>query len=192
MFRIEYNVKSNKNLVPEEDVIVTSLSSAIESYSPDATLLFQIGDTSTEINLAMDMYGLHQDLLELLKHLAFNLPSYGPYLSVFEQNQIERIYSIRLTESYSPRIVYFFLHDRDAFIQTRTLKADRIITSDDDTVMPVACPKKDIILSFCRFLESYLEDLSSQIDAIKKLDDYHIYLNQINEIKFQTLNEYVK
>lgn len=186
MFHINYRVRSSKNLRPEEDLSVETLAESIDSYLPDADLFVQIGKHRIEMDLDRDMYGFHEDLITVLEWMTFDLPSNGPYRDEFESIQPEqKLYTMVLTEGYDPRILYLLVDGGYVYIQTRTLGKDAVITSGEDVIDPIVCPKKDLILEACSFLDNYLKDLVKEIPIVEELNDFKAYLRRLKNIQVQ-------
>lgn len=186
MFHISYEVKSSKNLRLEEEIFTETLKDAVDSYCPDADLFIQINGCKIEIDVCRDMYGLHEDLLGVLKCLAFDLPSDGPYRSALEPIQPdEKLYTLIFPEFYIPRIIYFLSRGKYVYLQTRTLHGDAVVASPEDVIAPIASMKKDVIVNSCIFLQEYLRNLIEEIPTVADLEDYKEYLAQLEKNQLQ-------
>ena len=187
MFHINYQVRSSKNLRLEEDIFVESFADAVDSYQPDADLSVQIGETKIEMEVDRDMYGFHEDILDITEALAFDLPSYGAYKDIIEPRKPEqKIYSIRFTEDYYPRIGYFIADDKYVHLQTRTLQKDTVVILLDDA-KDILCTRRDIILDVGTFLSNYVKDLIQEIPIVESLKDYKDYIERLQKVQIQAL-----
>jgi len=187
MFHINYQVRSSKNLRLEEDIFVESFADAVDSYQPDADLSVQIGETKIEMEVDRDMYGFHEDILDITEALAFDLPSYGAYKDIIEPRKPEqKIYSIRFTEDYYPRIGYFIADDKYVHLQTRTLQKDTVVMLLDDA-KDILCTRRDIILDVGTFLSNYVKDLIQEIPIVESLKDYKDYIERLQKVQIQAL-----
>lgn len=188
MFHINYQVRSSKNLrLVEEDIFVESLADAVDSYQPDADLSVQIGETKIEMDVDRDMYGFHEDILKIIEDLAFDRPSYGPYKDIIEPRKPEqKIYSIRFTEAYYPKIGYFLADNKYVHLQTRTLQKDTVVILQEDA-KDILCMRRDIILDVGTFLSNYVKDLIQEIPIVGRLKDYKDYMERLQKIQIQAL-----
>ena len=187
MFHINYQVRSSKNLRLEEDIFVESFADAVDSYQPDADLSVQIGETKIEMEVDRDMYGFHEDILDITEALAFDLPSYGACKDIIEPRKPEqKIYSIRFTEAYYPKIGYFIADDKYVHLQTRTLQKDTVVMLLDDA-KDILCTRRDIILDVGTFLSNYVKDLIQEIPMVERLKDYKDYMERLQKIQIQAL-----
>jgi hypothetical protein len=188
MFHINYQVRNSKNLrLVEEDIFVESLADAVDSYQPDADLSVQIGETKIEMDVDRDMYGFHEDILKIIEDLAFDRPSYGSYKDIIEPRKPEqKIYSIRFTEAYYPKIGYFLADNKYVHLQTRTLQKDTVVILQEDT-KDILCTRRDIILDVGTFLSNYLKDLIQEIPIVETLEDYKDYIERLQKIQIQAL-----
>jgi hypothetical protein len=187
MFHIDYQVRSSKNLKLEEDIFVESFADAVDSYQPDADLSVQIGETKIEMEVDRDMYGFHEDILKITEDLAFDRPSYGPYKDIIEPRKPEqKIYSIRFTEAYYPKIGYFLAENKYVHLQTRTLQKDTVVMLLDDA-KDILSTRRDIILDVGTFLSNYVKDLIQEIPSVERLKDYKDYRERLQKIQIQAL-----
>jgi hypothetical protein len=188
MFHINYQVRNSKNLrLVEEDIFVESLADAVDSYQPDADLSVQIGETKIEMDVDRDMYGFHEDILKIIEDLAFDRPSYGSYKDIIGPRKPEqKIYSIRFTEAYYPKIGYFLADNKYVHLQTRTLQKDTVVILQEDT-KDILCTRRDIILDVGTFLSNYLKDLIQEIPIVETLEDYKDYIERLQKIQIRAL-----
>jgi len=187
MFHINYQVRSSKNLRLEEDIFVESLADAVDSYQPDADLSVHIGETNIEMDVDRDMYGFHEDIIDLIEALAFDLPSRGPYKGIVEPGKPgQKIYCIRFTEAYYPKIGYFLADNKYVHLQTRTLQKVTVVMLPEDA-RDILCTRRDIILEVGTFLSNYVKDLIQQIPIVESLTDYKEYMERLQKIQIQAL-----
>jgi hypothetical protein len=185
MFHIHYQVRSSKNLRLEEDIFVESLADVVDSYQPDADLSVQIGETNIKMEVDRDMYEFHEDILDIIEALAFDLPSDGPYKDILEPSKPEqKIYSIRFTEAYYPKIGYFLADDKYVYVQTRTLQKATVVMLPEDA-RDIVCTRSDIILEVVTFLTHYVKDLIQEIPIVEKLKDYQDYTERLEKVRIQ-------
>ena len=79
------------------------------------------------------MYGFYEDILKIIEALTFDRPSYGSYNDIIEPRKPQqKIYSIRLTEGYYPKIGYFTADDKYVHLQTRILQKDTLVILLED------------------------------------------------------------
>lgn len=189
MFHINYEVRSGKNLKLEDDIFVESLADAVDYYQPDADLSVQIGETKIEMEVDRDMYGFHEDILKIIEAMAFDMPSYGPYKDIIApMGSNQKIYTIRFTEDYHPKIGYFLSEGNSVYLQTRTLEKNTVFFLSED-VKDILCTKRDIILDVCSFLSVYMNQLANEIPILKRLEDYNDYMNRLGILQKLVLNK---
>jgi hypothetical protein len=181
-FRIAYDVRDRANQKDPERVFAEDLDSAVVSYRPDADLRVQVGGQWTELDIGRDMYGLYEDLPRLAERIAFDEPSAGPYLESLGAGPAKS-YSIRLDESYRPRIVYFLVTGDEIGVETRSLVTSDV-TIDDTDVNPAVPTTRAVVLSeIVGFLERYLGDLVSELPAAAEAEDYQRYKARIDALR---------
>jgi hypothetical protein len=198
MFRIFYEVRDRKNQKleqpPEEPVDelgngwpkIETLSDAIDAYCPDAELAVHVGHRRIPLDICRDIYGFHENLLEVMYAVAFDQPCNDvgyPHVLASERTGQQNSYGIMLTEQQAPPLLVFLADSEQVYFQTRSLATKDFRPQADDIITPVVVPKRDVIVECTSFLRRYLDDLTSQMPEVKELADYQTYVQRINAMR---------
>jgi hypothetical protein len=178
-FEISYAVRSPHNLKAADEVYVETLGDAVTSYLPDADLTIEVGDRVFPIVIDRDMYGLHEDLLDLSASMAAGASGYGPYLEAIPEDRSATNYSVRLTEAPHPTVLFFQIKDGTVAIQSRTLVGKSVEATAQDVIEPVEASRVRVLQEINNFLLKYMEDLASQIPVTATLAEYQEYRSRL-------------
>lgn len=197
-FRVFYDVKDRRNQkvdeIPDEPVDelgndwprIETLSDAIDAYCPDAELAIYVGARRISLDICRDMYGFHENLLEVMYAVAFDQPCNDVgYPDVLAQERAEQqhSYGIMLAERQTSPLLVFLADSECVYFQTRSLATEDFRPLPDDVVTPVVVPKREVIVECTSFLGRYLDDLTSQMPQVKEFVDYQEYMHRIEVMR---------
>lgn len=181
-FHIAYEVRDPANQRDPERIFVADFDSAIVSYNPDASLTVEIDGRSTELDVKRDMYGLYEDLPRVAERIAFEEPSAGPYLEAVG-SEAPRTYSVRLDESYRPRIVYFEVDSEDVGIETRSASGGEVELAEDDVHPAVPSTRSAVVGEIVSFLDRYTSDLVTHLPEAAETAEYPAYRDRLDKLR---------
>lgn len=179
---IAYDVRDPANQRDPERIFVEDFDSAIVSYNPDASLRVDIAGHSTELDVRRDMYGLYEDLPRVAERIAFDEPTAGPYLEAVESEAL-KTYSVRLDESYRPRIVYFEVDGEYVGIQTRSASRGEVELGEDDVHPAVPSTRKGVVGEIVSFLDRYTSDLVMYLPEAAGTAEYPAYRDRLDKLR---------
>ena len=189
-FRIIYNVRNSENRKDAERSQIGTLPDAIDSYCPDADLVVCVDPGRFPLNICRDMYGFHENLLDVMYAVAFDrrCDNVGYPDVLIPDRPEQRSYGIMLTEQQSPSILVFIAEYDFVYFQTRSLATQGIIALADDITTPLAVPKRDVIAECTSFLIRYLDDLTCQMPYVKDFADYKEYVEKIEAMRVRVIS----
>jgi hypothetical protein len=163
------------------DRAFTSLAEAIDEYCPSIKITVEINGRGISVDPCRDLYGLHEDGLDLVECLAFDRESNVGYPEILPRiNEQQKTYGILLTEGDRPRVLVCRAERNTAHIETRTLIGGVVVKAEADEEAESDVSRSQVILEFGRFLMRLVEGLGQAAPQVTFLDDYRDYVHRVS------------
>lgn len=183
-FRISFEKIAVKEVRQPIAAAFETLRDAIDEYCPRIKVTVIVGSVMIAIDPCRDLYGLHEDLLDLIECVTFDRESDIGYPEILPRmNAHQKTYGIFLTEGTRPRILACRAEAESVHIETRTLIGGGVQVTDEDRAASAETKRTDFMQESVEFLTRYMNGLAQAIPGVLDLDSYRDYQARLESVR---------